>query len=49
MMAGDGAHSISAQDVHLSGEWLVSSGMDNAVKIWPLKTERIQNAVAGAP
>lgn len=33
------------QDIHLSGDFLVSSGMDHAVKIWSLCTPVIEHTI----
>ncbi len=37
--------SVCVQDVHLSGRCLVSSGMDNTVKLWALDSPELQCAM----
>jgi polycomb protein EED len=45
--AGDQGHrdAVLSLDVHYSGSWLASSGMDNTVKVWELDSEAVQLAI----
>ncbi|RGB27497.1 WD40-repeat-containing domain protein [Rhizophagus diaphanus] len=47
VFGGDRGHRepVLSIDVHLTGDFLVSSGMDNAVKIWTLCTPIIKNTI----
>ncbi|GBB86703.1 hypothetical protein RclHR1_13090004 [Rhizophagus clarus] len=47
IFGGDRGHRepVLSIDVHLTGDFLVSSGMDNAVKIWTLCTPVIKHAI----
>ncbi|CAM9611059.1 unnamed protein product [Phaeothamnion confervicola] len=48
IFAGDRGHrdEVLSIDVHMLGHWLVSSGMDNTVKLWSLEGDTLQARVA---
>jgi polycomb protein EED len=47
VFAGDQGHrdSVLSLDVHISGKWLASSGMDNTIKIWELDSDAVKQAI----